>query len=260
MKIANVTVVVDPTHMLPKRGVTPAEALILYAMHRAGANGSPLVDLIVQPGEAVTVITPAKRGEGAYYDSHRGVHVPAVDPVPEVTRPRTNAEEIERLRRTYHGTIKVGDKNVPAFEAVFGMQARIQLPSTFEEIADSLEGVEIQVQQTAAPVPGPASNVLRNDGPTIEEYVAAGYDPAGYPPNGYLAKSSVGWSAELERRAKAAEEVAAREKSGGPTPEPQQNADGLGVPAPSVPTAPEPPKPAANKPPKPAANKPPKAN
>jgi hypothetical protein len=31
---------------------------------------------------------------------------------------------------------------------------------------------------------------LKQDGPTIEEYVAAGYDPKGYPPKGYASKSS----------------------------------------------------------------------
>lgn len=31
---------------------------------------------------------------------------------------------------------------------------------------------------------------LKNDGPTIAEYVARGYDPNGYPPNGYASKSS----------------------------------------------------------------------
>ena len=31
---------------------------------------------------------------------------------------------------------------------------------------------------------------LKQDGPTISEYVAAGYDPNGYPPKGYASKSS----------------------------------------------------------------------
>lgn len=31
---------------------------------------------------------------------------------------------------------------------------------------------------------------LKQDGPTVAEYVAAGYDPKGYPPKGYASKSS----------------------------------------------------------------------
>ena len=31
---------------------------------------------------------------------------------------------------------------------------------------------------------------LKQDGPTISEYVAAGYDPKNYPPKGYASKSS----------------------------------------------------------------------
>lgn len=32
---------------------------------------------------------------------------------------------------------------------------------------------------------------LRNDGPTLEEYVAAGYDPESYPPEGYAVREVV---------------------------------------------------------------------
>lgn len=35
--------------------------------------------------------------------------------------------------------------------------------------------------------------VPRTDGPTLEEYVTAGYDPKTYPPKGYEAKSSPGY-------------------------------------------------------------------
>lgn len=32
---------------------------------------------------------------------------------------------------------------------------------------------------------------LRTDGPTLEEYVAAGYDASGYPPHGYTVRETV---------------------------------------------------------------------
>jgi len=44
---------------------------------------------------------------------------------------------------------------------------------------------------------------LRQDGPTLEEYVKAGYSPTGYPPVGYAAKDSEGWTEEQARRAAA---------------------------------------------------------
>jgi hypothetical protein len=40
----------------------------------------------------------------------------------------------------------------------------------------------------------------RLDGPTIEEFVKAGYLAENYPPGDYAAKDSAGWQAELERR------------------------------------------------------------
>jgi hypothetical protein len=40
----------------------------------------------------------------------------------------------------------------------------------------------------------------RLDGPTIEEFVKAGYLAENYPPGDYAVKDSAGWQAELERR------------------------------------------------------------
>lgn len=37
---------------------------------------------------------------------------------------------------------------------------------------------------------GKAPVELRQDGPTIAEYVAAGFDPSNYPPKGYASKST----------------------------------------------------------------------
>lgn len=38
--------------------------------------------------------------------------------------------------------------------------------------------------------PIPIEQPLRTDGPTLEEYVAAGYSPESYPPQGYAARPS----------------------------------------------------------------------
>lgn len=35
-----------------------------------------------------------------------------------------------------------------------------------------------------------ADKPLRDDGPTIDEFIAAGYDPKNYPPKGYLSRST----------------------------------------------------------------------
>ena len=85
----------------------------------------------------------------------------------------------------------------------------------FASLEDAMSGTPMQVPQTAIPPlvvpaqpaaidangnpvnPGdsgqfvPPSNVtLREDGPTVEEYVQAGYDPKNYPPQGYASRST----------------------------------------------------------------------
>lgn len=47
-----------------------------------------------------------------------------------------------------------------------------------------------QAQPVMAPGNGGGSAGLRQDGPTVAEFVAAGYKAAAYPPEGYASRSS----------------------------------------------------------------------
>lgn len=48
--------------------------------------------------------------------------------------------------------------------------------------------------------PGWVDGPFRDDGPTVEEYVKAGYAIEGYPPDGFLAKQSPAWTQlEIQR-------------------------------------------------------------
>src|SRR5690242_13521736 len=101
-QIANGTVILSPENHQYRYGITPPEALILKELHFQFSNGSPLgQDFIIQPGEAVTIEAEAKPAEEAFFDQHRGRHIEAKAAVPAKTHPRTNAEEIQRLRRKY---------------------------------------------------------------------------------------------------------------------------------------------------------------
>lgn len=42
----------------------------------------------------------------------------------------------------------------------------------------------------SAPAAPPAGSELRSDGPTIAEFIAAGYDPNNYPPAGYASRNT----------------------------------------------------------------------
>lgn len=56
--------------------------------------------------------------------------------------------------------------------------------------------------------PMTGDTALRTDGPTVAEFVQAGYDPNNYPPGGYSSKST---PEEIEAAIKAHAETSARE-------------------------------------------------
>lgn len=74
--------------------------------------------------------------------------------------------------------------------------------------APSPEVVAPVVTQAAAPVAAQEPEKLREDGPSLEQYVKAGYDAAGYPPKGYAAKNSPGWQKLKKEREDAAKKLA----------------------------------------------------
>lgn len=140
MQIANGLVILSPENQQFKYGVTPAEALILYRLHKVYANGTPLGDFFIQPGEALTVDAEGKPAEEEYFNQVTGRHVPAKPAVPAVTHKRTQAEEIARLKKKYTGNITEGGQNVTAFVATFGSGMVISLPETFAEIERAIGG------------------------------------------------------------------------------------------------------------------------
>lgn len=59
---------------------------------------------------------------------------------------------------------------------------------------------------------------FRDDGPTLEDYVKAGFQPDGYPPAGYLAKTSPAFTALIMQRALARSSSAPPQPSAPPAP------------------------------------------
>lgn len=68
-----------------------------------------------------------------------------------------------------------------------------RLEQTQAERGNALQGDDILQPESSAPAALPL-------GPTIEEYVRAGYKAETYPPAGFQAVDTVGWQAEQERR------------------------------------------------------------
>lgn len=134
MQIANGTLILCPENHQFVRGITPAEAIILYKMHRQNANGSPLGEFFIQDGEAVTVDVPEKAAQEPVYKESTGERFPAKPAVPAVTHTRTNAEEVLRLKKKYTGIITENGLALPAFQATFGNASAVKLPEKFSEL------------------------------------------------------------------------------------------------------------------------------
>jgi hypothetical protein len=140
MQTANGTVILSPENQQFKYGITPGEALILYKLHKVYANGTPLGDFFVQPGEAQTIEKEGKPAEEEYYNPATGKAIPAKAAVEPVTHKRTQTEEIARLKRKYTGNITENGVSLTAFIATFGSGAGVRLPETFAEIEEFIGG------------------------------------------------------------------------------------------------------------------------
>lgn len=146
MQIANGYVSTCPEIKHYCYGITPAEAVILKKMHNAYANGSPLSGFVIvgeatevdQFGHPATKVErkPFKRlvarmenGSAVMTEiaDYENVYTPS-------TKPRSNTEEISRLRRKYTGNVTENGKTVTAWESAFGGGAMVSLPQTFEEV------------------------------------------------------------------------------------------------------------------------------
>jgi hypothetical protein len=97
-------------------GITPAEVLVLNAIHYPGAD--------------------------------RGVYPAIVAPVAAATIERSDVEEVERLRQKYHQTIGGDPKKTVVLDLFPGVSPT--LPKTFEEIGLKVAAPEGEPARKAA--------------------------------------------------------------------------------------------------------------
>lgn len=142
MEIANGIVRLGKQTEIAKYNMTPAEAVICFKLHEGNAKGNPLADgggqstFTVQPGQAMQQVG-SKRAK-AMRSGPDGDEVEVDISIPTL-RERTMEEEIQRLKKTYIGSIRVpGQKaSVPILEACFPGVVK-NLPETFEEVERGL--------------------------------------------------------------------------------------------------------------------------
>ena len=144
MQIANVRLRLNKVGSdVPVVGCTPAEALVLHVLHQGNNGGSTFGDemdkINILPGEAsIACDEPAKPAVGEVGKPGYVAAVPA-----RKERPRTDAEELRRLKRKYgHCVTKKGDsilgKIWPGIDA--------KLPQKFSDLDYSklsFDGLEV---------------------------------------------------------------------------------------------------------------------
>lgn len=140
MEIAQGSIRRNPHSVNVKRDLTPAEVLILHAVHFKNAQGSPLGADFAVYGEAITVDVPAKPAEDATFNQITGHRTEAAPAVPAKTHRRTNAEEVARLKKVYaNARVRQDDgSDLGAFVAIFGSSLMPKLPQTFDEIEEAV--------------------------------------------------------------------------------------------------------------------------
>ncbi len=147
MQIANGFVTTCPEISHYVCGLTPAEAVILSTMHKAYSNGTPLKGLVIM-GEATEIDQygkplqiaerkPFKRTKATVEPDGSTALIQVADfetVYTPSTKPRSQIEEVNRLRRKYVGNVTVNGKTISAWEAAFGNGSMIRMPETFKEV------------------------------------------------------------------------------------------------------------------------------
>jgi hypothetical protein len=117
MQTASGYLILSPENKQFHRGITPAQALIMRKLHYSNSQGNPLEGLVID-------------GEATEPDGNGG------------QRPRSNGEEVARLKRFYTGIVN-GER---AFESVFGKGTMVRLPETFDDVREELGDVFVEAR------------------------------------------------------------------------------------------------------------------
>ena len=153
MNTVNCRIKVNEYSTVECQGLTPAEALVVQTIHNKNAGGC-CIQSAVPAGEA---------GENEY-KMDRGVKVVAG------WRPRTDEEELARLRGKYKERAKSGAYGSHICDDLFGVPGTaVRLPQTFRELPPAFR--EFARPQPAAVVAGDMDGAAE---PSVPELSPAG--------------------------------------------------------------------------------------
>lgn len=149
MQTINCGLKLNEYHTGVATGVTPAEALVITAIHSQGVDVGqfPAIVSPVLSGEAVTIESPAVAAEDEQI-LVSGRVIPATPAIAAKSHPRTDAEELARLKARYTQTLEGDPKKHVVSQLFPGIAPK--LPATFEEIglkaAEAPEVVKVETR------------------------------------------------------------------------------------------------------------------
>lgn len=121
METANAWLVISPLgNNVPKKGITPAEAVLLKRNHMKAIGGNPVTQI-----EATGEATVATDWEERVIKDAKGKDTNLTETVAIEFRPRTSLDEYNRLANKY------GNKRME--EAFPGDPSGVKLPETFKD-------------------------------------------------------------------------------------------------------------------------------
>lgn len=130
MQIANCTLLLNEFKAsVPKKDITPAEAMLLVHMHSENAGGMPVTKLVIKEKKTVPTLTATST------DAQKEEHATALrrNKKVEEADKRTDQQERARLAQTYKPFST--DAKTITVEKVFPKGQK--LPQTFEEVTDA---------------------------------------------------------------------------------------------------------------------------
>lgn len=144
-------------------------------------NGVHIVVAKDAKGVLVTLYAgeDAAAAEQAYTGADAALEIVGVVSYPQFTRQRFPTAEVQLERQQAEASLNTEQRAAKLREV-----KAIGLRQEAEKLLKQAEGLS-----PAAKAP---RSTLSDAGPTIEEFVKAGYDPKGYPPSGYAEKPSEG--------------------------------------------------------------------
>lgn len=161
MQIANCTLILNEFKAsVPKKDITPAEAMLLIHMHGENAGGMPVTKLTIKEKKTVPTLTATST------DEQKAEHAKAEGRNKKVDEAAKRTDQFERTRLSQTYKPFSTDSKAITVEKVFPKGTK--LPQTFDEVTDA-DGNVVFGKDGSLKAAAPVAATLKVDGITYTE-------------------------------------------------------------------------------------------